>query len=354
MRRRFAVAWLLLALAGGSCSLFRGAAPTRVSGWIVDWSDAALAGALGSLTLADGAVAEIDFFRFHLDPAGHVVASRPLGPAHEGIRRLAAARGIDQIATFVNDTVDGEETVRLKDPDRMHEILAHANTRARLVDELGSRIREEGFDGVDVDVESLHAVDREAFTAFVAELTRAFHDEGKRVVVTVHPQFGGERRDGPGAQDLAALGDVADEIRIMAYHVHYDGTPPGPSAPLGWVEKLIAHNRSLVPPEKLSLAVYVGGWRWEAGNARQLPFAEAMAVSRSPGAELGWSQQDAVPFVRGGASAPAVEVWFEDACSVLEKAKLARAYGLRGLSLWYLGNEDPALFPALRNGDCER
>jgi hypothetical protein len=78
MRTRSAVAWLSLALAGASCSLFgiSRSAPPRVSGWIVDWSDAALESAFESLLVADGAVAEIDFFRFHLDPAGHVMAGR--------------------------------------------------------------------------------------------------------------------------------------------------------------------------------------------------------------------------------------------------------------------------------------
>jgi spore germination protein YaaH len=40
-------------------------------------------------------------------------------------------------------------------------------------------------------------------------------------------------------------------------------------------------------------------------------------------------------------------LWIEDARAFLAKRALVSEYGLRGYSVWLLGAEDPALWPAL-------
>ncbi|WP_237699918.1 hypothetical protein [Alicyclobacillus acidocaldarius] len=44
------------------------------------------------------------------------------------------------------------------------------------------------------------------------------------------------------------------------------------------------------------------------------------------------------------------EVWFDDALSAAVKLSIVDAYGLRGVSLWVLGNEFPQLWYLLKDG----
>ncbi|MGH7856849.1 MAG: hypothetical protein ACREQY_05915, partial [Candidatus Binatia bacterium] len=164
--------------------------PLRVAAWIVEWRDAHLTSAIESLDLSDRVLTEIDFFRFHFDPEGNLSAARPLTPAHRSLARVAAERGILRLATVVNDTVGRDRrAIRLKDPAVVHRILRDPARRQSLVADLRSLVGRGGYDGIDVDFEKLYARDRDAFSAFIAELAPAVHARGGRLVVTVHPRL---------------------------------------------------------------------------------------------------------------------------------------------------------------------
>jgi spore germination protein YaaH len=321
---------------------------------VVAWSDAVLQESLRSLARSDGVLTETDLFRFHLSPQGDVIDSGPPSRVQRELLRAISTRGVRRLATLVNDTVgpDGQ-TIQLKDAAVVHDILARPERRARLITQIRTVLADEGFEGFDLDFENLHSADRETFSAFVRELASKLHDDDMRLVITVHPQARPEQRDGPGAQDLAALAKAADEIRMMAYHYHYEDTEPGAAAPLSWVQALIEHALQSVPPEKLSLALYVGGWRWDGRPGAQVSFAEATDLARSLGAATERLPEDDVVHFHSASNGTRTEVWYEDACSLFHKAALAKRYHLRGIALWHLSEEDPRLFAALRSGGKE-
>ena len=98
---------------------------------------------------------------------------------------------------------------------------------------------------------------RELFTNFVRQLTDRFHQANKLVSVTL------EARIGDPPMDWAALGDLADEIRIMLYDYHSRGTSnPGPIAPIGWVKEKLDYAKLTIPLNKLVVGQPNYGYDW--------------------------------------------------------------------------------------------
>lgn len=91
-----------------------------------------------------------------------------------------------------------------------------------LIQNLLETVGRKGYQGVDVDFEYIKAEDRDAFTAFVAELTTRLNEQGYQVTVALAPKTS---RDQPGllyqGKDYAGLGAVANRVLLMTYEWGY-------------------------------------------------------------------------------------------------------------------------------------
>ncbi len=71
-----------------------------------------------------------------------------------------------------------------------------------------------GFAGVDVDYRGVAPEDRDAYTAFINALSRALHAEDLRLTVVVEPPTPTGSKWDTGGYDWAALGAIADAIKV--------------------------------------------------------------------------------------------------------------------------------------------
>ncbi|HEX6418819.1 MAG TPA: glycosyl hydrolase family 18 protein, partial [Acidimicrobiales bacterium] len=210
--------------------------------------------------------------------------------------------------------------------------------------------RRPGAAGVDLDYESLPADRRADYSRFVRDLAGALHDAGRTLSVTVHAKTEepGEW-DGARAQDWRALGAAADTLRIMAYDHAWPGSPPGPVAPVPWVEDVVSFAVSQVPRDKLVLGLATYGYDWpDGGAAGDVAWADAVAIADAHGTEPRWDAASASPwFTYTDPDGTPHTVWFEDARSLAARLEVARRHGLAGVFVWRLGGEDPAIWDVL-------
>ncbi|MFQ3587260.1 MAG: glycosyl hydrolase family 18 protein [Fimbriimonadaceae bacterium] len=219
------------------------------------------------------------------------------------------------------------------DAKRVQRMLADAETRRRHIEALVAIVREDGFAGIDLDIESLEAGDRDRFSAYVEELAAALHRHRLRLTVTVHPKESDEGTwGGPSAQDFARIGRAADSVKIMAYDHAWANSEPGPIAPNAWVERVSAYALTRIPKEKLELGIAGYGYDWAERPARSLTWA-------------GWApfDADAEDCALSGERV-AGKRRFSGANAFRQKKALAERLGLRGIALWYVGSEDPAVW----------
>lgn len=234
----------------------------------------------------------------------------------------------------------------------LHDPALRAAHVAALVDEVIAC----GYDGIDIDYESLDGMgDREVFSLFVEELAAALHAQGRLLAVTVHPKTAepGEWA-GPQAQDWARIGAAADRVRVMTYGYHWQGSGPGPIAPLFWMEDVARFARRQVEPRKVYLGLHLYALDWSAGGATARTWEGVQALAAVHEAERQWVdhqgwQRIAEPRLTYAADGVEHEVWYADGTSVAVRLSMARRYGLGGVVFWRLGGEDPACWTALSN-----
>src|SRR5207302_386263 len=105
-----------------------------------------------------------------------------------------------------------------KSPECVHAVLAFAEKRDAHIAQLLKLA--EGSAGLEIDYESLHLADREAFTGFIQRLAEQLHRRGQWLSVAVEPKTSDALKDKAGAIDWQAIGRYADEVKVMAYLYH--------------------------------------------------------------------------------------------------------------------------------------
>lgn len=255
------------------------------------------------------------------------------------------AQGLPLVPTLANFDAQGNWTyppvARI-----LHDPVLMARHLAAIVALVDSR----HYAGIDIDYEDLRASDRQAFTAFITGLAGALHAKGKILSVALFAKAtdaGYAPRN--VAQDYAALGKAADQVRLMGYDYHWATSPPGPIAPISWLRSVLGYAKTQIPAAKIILGVPEYGYDWSGGHGTGITWQQALQLSRKPGVRLRYSTASQAPwFSYADAAGHRHTVWFEDAASSRAKFRLAQAAGVGGVYIWMYGSADPAMWPALR------
>ena len=204
------------------------------------------------------------------------------------------------------------------------------------------------YAGIDIDYENLRAVDRRAFTTFVTGLAAALHAHGRTLSVAVFAKTSNAGY-GPAnvAQDYAALGRAADQVRIMAYNYHWATSPPGPVAPIGWVRAVLRYAKAQIPAGKIILGVPLYGYDWSGGHGAALSWLRAFQLATRYHARPRYDAAAQEPWLRYTAGGRSHVVWFENQASSRAKFEAAAGSGAGGVFLWMFGYEDGTTWGAL-------
>lgn len=238
-------------------------------------------------------------------------------------------------------------TIRAFDATATSSIITDDSKRAYHIDRIVALVMDRGYDGIDIDYESIRPEDRDAFSLFIRELGPALRERDKVLVTTVYAKtsFPGSPGSSYG-HDYQAIGEASDRVRIMAYDQHYRGGPPGPVASAAWVTKVLNYAITKIPREKIILGVPAFGYDWPVagGQAKSVVHDDAAALSLAHAAPVQWDDIAQSPFFSYDAGAGERLVWFENNRSLQAKVQLAKDFGVGGIAIWRLGREDKDFF----------
>ena len=312
--------------------------------WHLDEGSRTIAGQASSLTAASPSLYEVA-------PTGEIVLRRQPDGVSVG-DSLATLRSHDvPIVPIVSNTRDGAW-----DPQLIQRILHDPDLLQRHVEAILELVQREEFAGIDIDYEDLAGDDREVFSSFITQLAAALDGEDKTLSVDVFAKESDRGYDERNlAQDYAALGRAADQVRIMAYDRHWQTSAAGPVAPLNWVRNVVAYAVSEIPPEKIVLGIPTYGYGWAGGEGRLVSWLQAYAAAEDQGVPTRWDPVAASPWITYSDDAGTENtIWFENAPSIALKLGLAQSYDLGGVFLWLVGDEDEGVWTvvsAFADGD---
>lgn len=83
---------------------------------------------------------------------------------------------------------------------------------------------------------------------------------------------------GAMAEDWVRLGAAVDEFKVMTYDYSGAWSVPGPIAPPGWMDAVVAHAESLVPAGKIMMGLPFYGYDWSNGTADSVLWSDVQAT----------------------------------------------------------------------------
>lgn len=299
------------------------------------WSYYASAPEMTTLLANQDVIAEVNFFWYELAADGSIRGAVQNRAAVSAVQ----AAGIRVLPSIMNNF----------SAERVHKVISDPDRRREHVEKIVALVIENGFDGIDIDYESLDPTDRDNFSLFIEELAKALHGEGKILSIAVHPKTDDEGNwNGPAAQDWARLGAAADEFKIMTYDYHWSTSEAGPIAPIEWADQVLDYAASVVPSQKTYLGVHFYGYDWLGKRADALTWLEAQTLVRRHEAQVERDESGEAWFTYNAGAERTV--FFADAETVQTKltAIFARHPDLAGVAIWRLGGEDPQVWETIR------
>jgi spore germination protein len=303
----------------------RGEVEPVVTGYILDGAPDRLvhANASGLDELGvDGVGLDADGAGFS-DPSDGAV--RLLGTAHdEGLR---AELLLNNYSNAIGDF----------DSDAAARLLRHGARVRAVAQRLADIAVDQGWDGITVDLESLHRKDADGLVLLMSELQDRMPAERTVTVdLMASTDLGEFLSRGYQLTDIAA---VADVVAVMTYDQHGPGwSGPGPVGGLTWQRDVLDTLTSRVPLAQVDLGVAGYGYTWpKHGTGHTVSVAGARRLVKKDGAKAVWKPKAAewTAHLSNG-----TVLWWSDGRSYAKRHALAASYGVHGLALWRLGSTD--------------
>ncbi|MBI2109205.1 MAG: peptidoglycan-binding protein [Parcubacteria group bacterium] len=291
----------------------------------------------------------------------------------------------------------------------IHKILSNTETRIALEDEITALVKQNNFDGIDIDFE---AKKHETITYFSTFLKGLYQRMGNKwVYCTVEARMPLEDRFSPGAtippdatdyaNDYVEMNKYCDRVEIMAYdqgtiNIRLNAARTAPYAPVadpGWVENLVTLAAQSIARNKIIIGVPTYGYEytvtpipggkyqykvlWPFNPRYAIEIAEKLGIvpSRNSAGELGFiydpktlaaiapteeestqTQQTIAPLSvvqntgsQVNTSEPFNYFSWSDAQAIADKVALAKKLGVRGIAVFkFDGGEDPNMWSVLK------
>lgn len=265
---------------------------------------------------------------------------------------------LDTSVTFT--LADGSKTntaraILLDSAQRTQAVQAILNELTRPYDVIGKN----PYSGVTIDFEGLRGEEmRTAYNAFLEELDMGLATIGKSLYVMVQPAvWNSAYFDG---YDYKTIGGLADKVILMAHDYQptnlqgFEGTTFHRNAALTPLEQVYYSLKVVTDPvtgvsvqdrSKLALAISFTNMAWKTSGGlladpAPLKVETSTVYTRliAPGTTMGYSELYRNPYLTYTTeTSEEIFLWYEDARSVADKVALAKLFGIRGVSLWRLG-----------------
>jgi spore germination protein YaaH len=278
------------------------------------------AGALDILAPMSGALdSAAGTVRWQPDPA--------LGPA------LAAAKVKPRVFPVISNAHDNVWDTAAADA-----ALTDPKAGDAFIAALAAPAKAKDYGGYILDLETLSPRGAAAYPAFLARLRGALKPLGKELWVTATLST-----DPAMLQQLA---DGADAVVLMAYDQCWATGTPGPIAAQDWLEAMLDAKLAHPDPGRYVVALGAYGYDWPAGAPAQVVSApQAVQLAKANGQAVAREAPAANPhFAYKGASGESHAVWYLDAAAFRTQRAAALARRVRGVAVWRLGLEDPAIW----------
>ena len=246
-------------------------------------------------------------------------------------------QGYEEVVAAADQAETGKELMVFYDGADLQDFLKDQPAQQAFMQSLFATLEDPAysFTGVCVDFEGLKEVESAAdYTLFLQELKDRLGTRTLSVAVPPSYYYKG--------YDLKEIGKLANTVILMAYDFTHNESKL-PSAPLPLVNDAVQTALDQVPKEKLVLGISKQANQWiTSEGVTAPPVSPAIADVEQRIAMPGVTQTRMLPFfldlITFHDDRGSHEIYYENTQSIADKIWLAKFYGLKGVSLWYMGS----------------
>jgi spore germination protein YaaH len=198
------------------------------------------------------------------------------------------------------------------------------------------------FDGVQIDFEVVQVKDRDNFFSFLSLLKAKL--ETKPLSLAIPARTSEINND---VYDYTILNKIADKIIIMAYDEHWSTSKPGSIASIDWCQNVSKYALSKIENKKLVMGVPFYGRAWADKNPAKAYKHSGIKTIISEKNITELQRKKEIPYVEYQETVN-VQVYFEDAPSIIYRLNMYKNVFVNSVSFWRLGQEDPDVWKYLR------
>lgn len=227
-------------------------------------------------------------------------------------------------------------------------LLSKTSVRQKLIKNLMKEADTYGFDGFNLDFESLKTEAGVHYIQFIREMSVACRNKGLVLSVDNYVPTASS-----GHYNREEQGIVADYVVIMGYDEHYAGGEPGSVSSLGYVENGIRDTLAVVPKEKVINGVPFYTRLWTVNEKDDKVSSKSLGLSAAGKwvadnqVSLDWKADVGQYYGEKESAGTKSFLWMEDARSLGLKMDLIKKYQLAGVAGWRLGLETPDIWDAI-------
>lgn len=242
------------------------------------------------------------------------------------------------------------------DSSLAHAVLTNSTARSNLITNMLNLVKNNNYKGINIDFEGMLATEGPNFTSFVHDVAAVMHANNLLTMVSVPAKNVDDPNDSwTYPFNFTALGTDADLLQIMTYDEYGVWSGPGPVTSKSFITNALNYAVAHVSPQKLLMGIPAYGNDWNlsdaTGSSNQLIYWKNMpqliADNHATPVRDAASGSMKFTYTLNGKNH---EVWYEDSTSIAQKTNYTISYGLAGVSVYCLGEEDANFWSAINTG----
>lgn len=233
-----------------------------------------------------------------------------------------------------------------------YEILSSSKARETLIENMMKEAKKYGFDGWNIDFETLSSDTGIHYIQFLKELSIQCRKEG--LVLSVDNHVPAPYNE---FYDLKTQGKVVDYVIIMAYDEHYGGSKvAGSVSSMNFFKKAVNDTLAKVPKERTVIGVpfYTRLWAEQVVEGEVKVSSEALTMNKAKNTlqtrdvVAEWNEatgQNYAEYEEGGIT---YKIWLEDETSMKQRLEVISSAEVAGVAAWKLSFETEEIWPMIK------
>lgn len=234
----------------------------------------------------------------------------------------------------------------------MSTILITPDAQNEIIEFMIKEAKKQKYIGWQFDFENINHLDRDMYSAFVAKTYKKMKENNLQFSVAVIVRDrdydrNSKNQDWSSAYDYRSLAANSDFLSLMTYD---DPRTEGPVASIPYVNRILSYITKQAPAEKLSLGIPFYCYVWQNGvkiGAATYEIAEKNYKKAKKGKSRGFDENFGAEYFKYVKDKVDTTVWCDNVKSFKLKQEIIADYGMRGYSVWALGQGDKKIWSAI-------